>query len=134
MLIDDEEDTVRKTVACVALVLWVLGCSSSNSSDPNVDAWEREVEVISPAQLGDRQYEELSGLLEEREQIRATYSGEQEAIDAAKRRLRRRAAKLDADALVIIECGRHVRPMEETNLPSTGPEIICHGGALRWMD
>lgn len=125
---------MKKLLVCVALSLLALGCSSSSPPDQNLDAWEREVEVITPAQLGDRQYEELSGVLEERELIRATYSGEADAIDAAKRRLRRRAAKLDADALVIIECGRHVRPMEETNLPSTGPEVICHGGALRWMD
>jgi hypothetical protein len=125
---------VKKIVMCVALLLLVLGCSSSNSSDKNVDAWEREVEIISPSQIGERQYEEIGGLLEVREPIRSTYAGEDDAIEAAKRSLRRRAAELDADALVIIECGRHVRPMEETNLPSTGPEVICHGGALRWMD
>ena len=125
---------MNKIAACVVLAMVAFGCSSSSPADQNLDAWEREVEVITPAQLGDRQYEEVSGMLEERELIRATYSGEQDAIDAAKRRLRRRAAKLDADALVIIECGRHVQPMEETNIPSTGPEVICHGGALRWMD
>jgi hypothetical protein len=125
---------MKTLFACVALVILTVGCGSTSSSDPDVDAWEREVRVISPAQIGDRQYEELSGLLEEREPIRSTYGSEETAIDAATRRLRRRAAELDADALVIIECGRHVRPMEETNTPSMGPEIICHGGAIRWLD
>ena len=125
---------MRKILLCTAFSLLALGCGSSGSSDPNVDAWEREVEVITPAQVGDRQYEELGGLLEEREPIRATYSGEDDATAIAKRRLKRRAAELDADALVIIECGRHVRPMQEDRLPSTGPEVICHGGAIRWMD
>jgi hypothetical protein len=125
---------MKRIVACAALSLLALGCSSSKSADPNLDAWEREVEVISPAAVGERQYEELGGLLESREVIRATYGSEDQAIDSAKRDLRRQAAKLDADAVVIVECGRHVRPAEETNLPSMGPEIICHGVAIRWMD
>lgn len=125
---------MKRIVACAALSLLALGCSSSKSADPNLDAWEREVEVISPAAVGERQYEELGGLLESREVIRATYGSEDQAIDSAKRDLRRQAAKLDADAVVIVECGRHVRPVEETNLPSMGPEIICHGVAIRWMD
>ena len=125
---------MKRIVACAALSLLALGCSSSKSADPNLDAWEREVDIISPAAVGERQYEELGGLLESREVIRASYGSEDQAIDTAKRALRRQAAKLDADAVVIVECGRHVRPAEETNLPSMGPEIICHGVAIRWMD
>jgi hypothetical protein len=125
---------MRRIAACAALSLVVLGCGSSNSSDPNLDAWEREVKIISPAAVGERQYEELGGLLESREPIRTSYGGEDEAIDTARRDLRRRAAKLDADAVVIVECGRHVRPVAESNLPSLGPEVICHGVAIRWMD
>jgi len=125
---------MKRIVACAALSLLMLGCSSSNSADPNLDAWQREVDIISPGAVGERQYEELGGLLESKEVIRATYGSEDQAIDTAKRNLQRLAAKLDADAVVIIECGRHVRPAEETNLPSTGPEVICHGVAIRWMD
>ncbi len=125
---------MKRIVACAALSLLMLGCSSSNSADPNLDAWQREVDIISPGAIGERQYEELGGLLESKEVIRATYGSEDQAIDTAKRNLQRQAAKLDADAVVIIECGRHVRPAEETNLPSTGPEVICHGVAIRWMD
>jgi hypothetical protein len=125
---------MKRIVACAALSLLMLGCSSSKSADPNLDAWQREVDIISPGAVGERQYEELGGLLESKEVIRATYGSEDQAIDTAKRNLQRLAAKLDADAVVIIECGRHVRPAEETNLPSTGPEVICHGVAIRWMD
>ena len=125
---------MKQIVVFAAVSLLVLGCGSSNSADPNLDAWEREVDIISPAAVGDRQYEELGGLLESREPIRATYGSEDQAIDTAKRDLRRLAAKLDADAVVIIECGRHVRPAEETNMPAMGPEVVCHGFAIRWMD
>ena len=125
---------MKRIVACAALSLLMLGCSSSKSADPNLDAWQREVDILSPAAVGERQYEELGGLLESKEAIRTNFGTEDQAIDTAKRRLQRQAAKLDADAVVIIECGRHVRPAEETNLPSTGPEVICHGVAIRWMD
>ena len=125
---------MKRIVACAALSLLVVGCGSSKSADPNLDAWEREVEIISPAAVGERQYEELGGLLESREVVRTNYGSEDRAIDTAKRDLRRLAAKLDADAVVIVECGRHVRPVEETSIPSLGPEIVCHGVAIRWMD
>ncbi|MCJ7753281.1 MAG: hypothetical protein MUP13_01820 [Thermoanaerobaculales bacterium] len=125
---------MKTIVACAALSLLMSGCSSSKSADPNLNAWQREVDIISPGAVGERQYEELGGLLEAKEVIRASYGSEDQAIDTAKRSLQRQAAKLDADAVVIIECGRHVRPAEETNLPSTGPEVICHGVAIRWMD
>jgi len=125
---------MKRIVACAALSLLVVGCGSSKSADPNLDAWEREVEIISPAAVGERQYEELGGLLESREVVRTSYGSEDQAIDTAKRDLRRLAAKLDADAVVIVECGRHVRPVEETSIPSLGPEIVCHGVAIRWMD
>jgi hypothetical protein len=125
---------MKRIVVCAALSLMVLGCGSSKSADPNLDAWEREVAVIPPSAVAERQYEEIGGLLESKEVIRASYGSEDQAIDSAKRDLRRQAAKLDADAVVIVECGRHVRPVEETNLPSMGPEVVCHGFAIRWMD
>ena len=125
---------MKRIVVCAALSLLLLGCGSSKSADPNLDAWEKEVAVIVPAAVAERQYEEIGGLLESKEVIRATYGSEDQAIDSAKRDLRRQAAKLDADAVVIVECGRHVRPVEETNLPSMGPEVVCHGFAIRWMD
>jgi hypothetical protein len=128
-----EEVTVKRGVACAALLALAFGCSSS-TSDPNLDAWEREVKVLTPAQVGDRQYEELGGLLEEREPMRSGFGGEEEAVDAARQKLRRRAAELDADAVVIVECGRHVRSIDEGSRSSMVPEVVCHGVAIRWMD
>lgn len=128
---------MNRLAACAVLSILVLGCTSSKSADPNLDAWEREVRIITAAQLADRQYEEIGGLLEAREPIRVSYASEEQAIDAAKRQLRRSAAELDADAVVIIECGRQVRPMdpiEQRNVNRAVPEVICHGVAIRWLD
>ena len=124
---------MKRLMAYTALLLLVEGCSSS-SSDTDLDAWEQEVRIMTPAQVGERQYEELGGLLEEREPIQVNFGGEDQAIDAARRNLRRRAAARDADVVVIVECGRHVRPVEGSSLPSTMPEVVCHGVAIRWMD
>jgi hypothetical protein len=128
---------LKRFAVCAALSVLAFGCGSSKPSDTDLDAWEREVSIITPGQLADRQYEELGGLLEEREAIRVSHEAEEQAVDAAKRRLRRRAAELDADAMVIIECGRHVRPIdpvEQRNVNRAVPEVICHGVAIRWMD
>ena len=126
---------MKKIAFVAALSVLVLGCSSSKSSDPNVDAWTREVEVLRPGQLGERQYEELGGMLEERIMLRATYTSDEDAIREAEWNLRRRAAELDADAVVIVQCGRNVRPMNESSPPvSAVPEVVCHGVAIRWLD
>jgi len=127
----DLEAQVKKTIALAVLAVAAIGCSSSTSSDPNVDAWTREVRVITPAQVGDRQYEEIAGL-EETERV--GMSGENAAISTAKQRLRRRAAKLDADAVVIVACGRNVRPTEYDPLASREPMVVCQGVAIRWLD
>jgi hypothetical protein len=129
-----EEVIVKKivvVVATVAVSIVLTSCSSSTSSDPDLDAWTREVRVITPDQVGDRQYEEISGL-EEQERIGAM--GEDQAISTAKQRLRRRAAALDADAVVIIACGRNVRPIEDDRLMHKEPTVVCHGIAIRWKD
>jgi hypothetical protein len=125
---------VKTTAVCAALIILTLGCGSTKSSDPNIDAWEREVQILSPGQIGDRQYEELGGLLEEYVTLGHSFGNEEAAIDNAKRRLKRRAAERDADAVVILECGRHVRRVEQSTAPSTGPEVVCHGAAIRWMN
>jgi hypothetical protein len=113
------EAAMRKGLALAVLFVAVSGCSSSTTSDPNLDSWTREVRVITPAQVGDRQYEEISGL-EEQERIGA--SGEED----------RRAAKLDADAVVIIACGRNVRAIDDDPMPTAWSTVVCHGVAIRW--
>ncbi len=125
---------VKRAVMCAALIVLTLGCGSTTPSDPDIDAWEREVQILSPGQIGDRLYEELGGLLEERQPFGRSYGSEEAAIDTAKRRLKRRAAERDADAVVILECGRHARRLEESTVPSSGPEVVCHGAAIRWMN
>jgi hypothetical protein len=88
--------------------------------------------VLRPEQVGDRSYD-LVGQLEER--IVIGVSGEDGARSEAERRLRYRAAKLDADALVMIGCDRigdarsPARPTEEFAL---APTLVCQGVALRW--
>ena len=122
---------MKKILVITVLAVAAIGCSSSTTSDPNLDAWTREVTVITPNQVGDRQYEEISGL-EEQERIGAT--GEEDAISSAKQRLRRRAAKLDADAVVIIACGRNVRSIDDNPMPTTGSTVVCQGVAIRWKN
>lgn len=123
---------MRMFPALAVLLIVVSSCSSSSSSssDPNLDAWTREVVILTPDRLGDRQYEELAGL---EEQERIGHLGEDSAISNAKHRLRRRAAKLDADAVVIVACGRDVRPIEPDPMPSPEPTVVCQGVAIRWI-
>jgi len=118
-------------VAVMAVSVVLVSCSSSTSSDPDLDAWTKEVRVITPDQVGDRQYEEISGL---EEQQRIGIGGEDAAISTAEQRLRRRAAELDADAVVIVACGRNVRPIENDDLMNKEPTVVCHGVAIRWKN
>ena len=120
---------MKKVLWPGVLLLAVIGCSSSEPADADLDAWTREVRVIAPHQIGDRDYEEVANL-EEKEPI--GHFGEDSAINSAKERLRRRAAKLDADVLVLIDCGQHVRSVEENSMRSLGPEVVCQGVAIRW--
>lgn len=119
-----------KEILCLGLlVVAAVGCSSSDTADADLEAWTREVRVITPSQIGDREYEEVANL-EEKERI-GTF-GEESAVSTAKEDLRRRAAKLDADAVVIIACGRNVKPAEPDRVTSMGPEVVCQGVAIRW--
>jgi hypothetical protein len=126
-----KENVMKKVIALAALCVLGFGCSSSTLDDQDLEAWTREVRAITPADVGDRQYEEIAGL---EEQERIGIMGEEDAITSAKNRLRGRAAKLDADAIVIIACGRNVRPMEEDAMPAIDPMVVCQGVAIRWMD
>ncbi len=120
---------MKKILLCGFLIVVATGCSSSSSNDPNVEAWTREVRVITPQQIGDRQYEEVASL---EEKVAITTMGEENAVSTAEGNLRRRAAKLDADAVVIVNCGRHVRSIQPDQMMSMGPEVVCQGVAIRW--
>jgi Tfp pilus assembly protein PilP len=123
------ENSMKKIVWCGVLLAAAVGCSSSSSTDPNVEAWTREVRVIAPQQIGDREYEEVASL---EEKVTITTMGEEHAVATAKENLRRRAAKLDADAVVIIACGQNVRSPDTNSMRSMGPEVVCQGVAIRW--
>lgn len=123
---------MKRVFVLVSIVALIAGCSSSKSSDPNVEAWTREVRVMTPDQVADRQYEEIAGI-EEQERI-VGYNGEMRAIESAKSRMRRQAAEIDADAVVIFQCGRYVRPMEEDPSMANQPKVVCQGAAIRWLD
>ncbi len=120
---------MKKTLCLGVLLLAAVGCSSSDSADADLKAWTREVRVITPNQIGDREYEEVANL-EEKVNIGAL--GEESAVATAKENLRRRAAKLDADAVVIIACGQQVRSAQPDQMRSMGPEVVCQGVAIRW--
>jgi hypothetical protein len=106
-------------------------CGSSAGADPDLDAWTREVRVLTADQLGGRGYEEV-GALEEREPIGG--ATEEWAVSAAKERLRRRAARIDADAVVIVECRREARRTDPLDTRPLQNEVICRGVAIRWTD
>jgi hypothetical protein len=113
-------------LACISTV--VSGCSSSTTpEDEAALRWASEVRILKPAQLGDRPYEVIGGL-EERVQISAM--GKEDAIGEAERKLRFRAAKLDADAVVIEFCDQ-ARDPRDLSTRST-PTVICQGYAIRW--
>jgi len=116
-----------KIIVLVALAAALTGCSSSQP-ETELDRWEREVRVLHPGQLMAREYETIAGM-EETESISGM--GEEAAIDAATRRLKRRAAKLDADAVVIVSCERERNPSDPVR--SLTPTIVCKGVAIRWV-
>jgi hypothetical protein len=82
---------------------------------------------MTPEQLSasGNQYEEL-GFLEER--ISIGVGGEEGAETEAEQRLRYRAAKLDADAVVMLGCGR-----ARDRQAQMSPEMLCQGVAIRWL-
>ena len=123
---------MRKLWLFIAVVAaFTTACGSSAGADPDLDAWTREVRVLTTDQLGGRGYEEV-GALEEREPLGG--GTEEWAVSAAKERLRRRAARIDADAVVIVDCGREARRTDPLGARPLQDEVICRGVAIRWTD
>lgn len=118
--------------AAVSGSILVAGCASSGQDD-EAARWAREVRVLRPEQVGDRGYD-VVGQLEERIVIGVT--GEDGARSEAERRLRYRAAKLDADAVVMIGCDRvgdSRSPARPTDELAITPTLVCQGVAIRWI-
>jgi hypothetical protein len=113
-------------LALVTIALGAVGCSSSGADD-DAARWAREVQVLSPERLqGMNKDYDVIGNLEERVTVGPT--GDRDAaVDEAERRLKYRAAKLDADAVVVYDC-RRATDFEA----QTSPALICQGGAIRW--
>jgi len=113
-------------LALAVVAAWVAGCSSSQTDD-EAARWAREVQVLSPERLQsmNRDYD-VVGNLEERVTL-GTRGDRDAAVDEAERRLRYRAAKLDADAVVVYDC-RRATDFEA----GTSPALICHGAAILW--
>jgi hypothetical protein len=112
----------------LAIALSAAGCSSAGEdADDDVRSWARQIRFLEPAQLGDRSYDELAAIEED---AAISASGEEAAVDRAKDAMRLRAAKVDADAVVIVQCGRVVDPDD----PATRftPTVRCQGVAIRW--
>jgi hypothetical protein len=127
----------------VAVVALAGGCASSDPAGAGTSP--ADVRVYRPDQFPDREYEVL-GELEETEPVGAPRTdrdpyrvsesdlqaerSRQAAEDRAIARLRSRAAKLDADALVVAECGRLYDPGD----PSTRYQesVRCLGFAVRF--
>jgi hypothetical protein len=128
---------VRATASCTLATsavcgsILAAGCASSDQDD-EAARWAREVRVLRPEQVGDRGYD-VVGQLEER--VAIGVGGEDGARSAAEQRLRYRAAKLDADALVMIGCNRigdARSPARPTGEFALAPTLVCQGVALRW--
>jgi uncharacterized protein YbjQ (UPF0145 family) len=116
---------VVRILATVAVAAVAVSCASSNQDDPAA-RWAKEVEVLRPEQLGDRLYDVLAEV-EERADI---FTNDVEAAKSdAVRKLRYQAAKVDADAVVVISC----TPARDWEARAN-PAIVCRGAALRWIN
>ncbi len=132
-----------RLIALAGLAGLLISCASAPADDSATKPGE--VRVFRPDQFPDREYEVL-GELEETEPVGVTavdpdpyrrgetdVRNERQLRAAEERtiaRLRSRAAKLDADALVVVECGRLVDPAD----PSTRYQetVRCVGFAVRF--
>jgi hypothetical protein len=118
---------MRSLVIALCATLALAGCSSSGGEGDEAGNWARQIRFIDPAHLANREYEEL-GVIDEEAPI--TASGEEAAVDRAKEAMRQRAAAVDADAVVIVECGRFVDP-DDPSIRATSM-VRCSGVAIRW--
>jgi hypothetical protein len=119
---------VKSLLVVVLASAPLVACSSATTGeDEAARRWAREVRILAPGQLGSRPYEVLGGF---EERVRIGALGKDDAIREAESKLRLRAAKVDADAVVIGFCDR-ARDPHDLSTRST-PTVICQGTAIRW--
>jgi hypothetical protein len=105
-----------------------MACSSATTPEEEAARrWAREVRILRPGQLGDRPYDVRAGL---EERVPISTMGKEAAIREAERSLKLRAARVDADAVVIEFCDR-ARDQRDITTMNT-PMVICQGYAIRW--
>jgi len=120
---------MKRRLLAVCLTVLAVGCAS-NATEEDLDAqsWAREVRIITPENVGDRDYDVLAEL---EERVRITAMGEEDAVSEAERRMRLRAARVDADAVVMAGCGR-ITDRDDFEARTT-PTMRCLGYAIRWV-
>ncbi len=118
-----------RILAIVMCGVVLLGGCASNQSQENADAqrWAQQIRILKPENLGDRSYDVLAEL---DERVRISAMGEEDAVSEAERRMKLRAAKVDADAVVVVRCER-IRDPNDWDAKST-PTVGCIGYAIRW--
>ena len=83
--------------------------------------------MIPPQQLSLREHEVVAQF---EETAPIGLDGEGSARHTIEGRMRSRAAKVDADAVAIVECRRTVDPLDLTTRQE--PVLTCLGVAIRW--
>jgi len=122
-------DTVRRSLPFVLVTVFAVACgSTATEEEQDVRRWAREIRILEPGQVGDRPYDVLAEL---DERVRIGAMGESDAISRAKDNMRLRAAKVDADAVVLAGC-RRLAPREDFEAGTT-PTMRCVGYAIRWL-
>ena len=117
----------KRSLLLIVVAVAVLSAGCGSTQAPQGENLPQYVRVITPDDIRGRDFDPV-GELETTQPIGA--SGEDEAIRAAKDNLRRRAAKLDADAVVIGHCG--VGRTRSDPMSDLTPTVVCQGLAIRW--
>ena len=119
---------MRILIVVVCGVFLLGGCASNQTEEEkDIQRWAQQIRILTPDSLGDRPYDVLAEL---EERVRISSLGEQDAVSEAERKMKLRAAKVDADAVVMVRCER-IRDPNDWEAKST-PTVGCIGYAIRW--
>jgi hypothetical protein len=122
---------MRSIILLVCTAVGLAGCASGvTEEEQDAARWAREIRIIRPDEVGDRDYKVLAEL-EERVRI-DSLGGVEGARSEAERNMRYRAAKVDADVVVFSGCRRLSR--EQDVDASLNPTLMCLGHAVQWVN